>query len=38
MKRNASDSILLGWMNLQPMIQNEKNKQKVRKRKMNIAY
>ena len=32
-KRNAFESVLMRWMNLQPIIQNE-----VRKRKTNVVY
>ena len=32
-KRNASESVLMRWMNLEPIIQSE-----VRKRKTNIIY
>ena len=32
-KRNALESVLIRWMNLEPIIQRE-----VRKRKINIIY
>ena len=32
-KRNAFESVLMRWMNLEPIIQNE-----VRKKKANIVY
>ena len=32
-KRNSSESVLIRWMNLEPIIQNE-----VRKRKTNTIY
>ena len=32
-KRNAFESVLMSWMNLEPIIQHE-----VRKRKTNIIY
>ena len=38
-KRNAFESVLMRWMNLEPIIQSSvSNRKKVRKGKSNIIY